>query len=246
MRIRVAADGNGFAGFMRRYVPFAIIALVALLTVGIASGLYRAKMHPTKPAVAAAAGSPAPGSPAPEVGEKDRENDVHARGPRNAPVTMEVYGDFQCPSCATATAMIDEVQKAYNGQLRVVFHEFPLAMHKHAVKAAMAAEAAAQQGHFWEMHDMLYKYQPVWSRASDPSPFFAAYAESLGLDGTQFAADANSPEVQARVMSDGDGGVVRGVKNTPTIFVNGTEVVNGFRRETLQQAIDGALAEKKK
>ncbi len=234
---------------MRRYVPFVIIALVGLLTVGVATALYRAKMHPIKPAASSSAASPAPASTAataPASVVEDEDESVHARGPANAPVTMEVYGDFQCPSCAIATAMIDEVEKEYSGQIRIIFHEFPLAMHKHAVKAAMAAEAAGLQGHFWEMHDMLYKYQPVWSRASDPTTFFAAYAESIGLDGGQFAMDAKSPEVQARIISEGDAGVARGVKNTPTIFINGVEVLNGFRRENLQQAIEGALAEKKK
>jgi protein-disulfide isomerase len=119
-------------------------------------------------------------------------------------------------------------------------------MHKHAVAAAMAAEAAGLQGHFWEMHDMLYKYQSVWSRGSAVDAFFAAYAESIGLDAGQFAIDSKSPEVQARVISEGDAGVARGVKNTPTIFINGREVHNGFQRETLKEALDAALAEKKK
>lgn len=230
---------------MRRLLPFAIIALVGLLTVGVATALYRSKMQPAKPATVAAGTSPA-GSSSPALTEDKEDENIHSRGPRNAPVTMEVYGDFQCPSCGVATVIVDDMQKKYGDQLRIVFHEFPLAMHQHAVKAAMAAEAAGLQGHFWEMHDMLYKYQSVWSKSSDPSAFFGAYAESLGLDGGQFAMDAKSPEVQARVISDGDAGVARGVKNTPTIFVNGTEVQNGFRPESLQQAIEGALAEKKK
>src|SRR5262245_63768810 len=96
------------------------------------------------------------------------------------------------------------------------------------------------------MHDMLYKYQSVWSKASSVSAFFAAYAESLGLDAGQFAIDSKSPDVQARIVSEGTAGQARGVKNTPTIFINGAEVQGGFRRENLQQAIDAALAEKKK
>ncbi|MEO8044017.1 MAG: thioredoxin domain-containing protein [Spartobacteria bacterium] len=230
---------------MRRFVPFLIIALVGLLTVGVATALYRSKMHPAKPVASASANSPAGASSHPAAAEKEDDN-VHSRGPRNAPVTMEVYGDFQCPSCAVATVIVGDMEKKYGDQLRVIFHEFPLAMHQHAVKAAMAAEAAGLQGHFWEMHDMLYKYQSVWSKSSDPSTFFGAYAESIGLDGGQFAVDAKSPEVQARVISDGDAGVARGVKNTPTIFINGAEVQGGFRPENLQQAIEGALAEKKK
>jgi protein-disulfide isomerase len=224
---------------MKRYFPFAIIAIVALVTVGVATTLYRSKMHSAAQASAAL-------TPAPTAGTEKENESLHVRGPRTAPVTIEIYGDFQCPSCAGASAVIDELEKQYGGQLRVIFYEFPLAMHKHAAEAARAAEAAGLQGHFWEMHDMLYKYQPVWSKAFEVSPLFGAYAESLGLDTGQFQSDAKSPEVQARVTSDGDAGLARGVKNTPTIFVNGREVVSAFRQENLKEAIDAALAAKKK
>ena len=224
---------------MKRYLPFAIIAIVALVTVGVATTLYRARMQPS-------ARASAPVSPTPLVASEKEDNSLHVRGPRTAPVTIEIYGDFQCPSCAMASAMIDDLEKQYGDQLRVIFYEFPLAMHQHAMEAAMAAEAAGLQGHFWEMHDMLYQYQSVWSKASSASTFFAAYAESLGLDPGQFAIDAKSPEVQARVVSEGAAGEARGVKNTPTIFINGGEVQGAFKREILQQAIDAVLAEKKK
>ena len=118
-------------------------------------------------------------------------------------------------------------------------------MHSHAVEAAMAAEAAGLQGHFWEMHDMLYQYQSVWSEVSDVSHFFDAYAESLGLDVARFKMDSQSPAVRARVISEGDMGVSRGVKNTPTIFVNDNLVRGAFTPENLQAAIDTALAAKK-
>lgn len=229
---------------MKRYLPFAIIALVALVTVGVGAALYRSKMQAA--AVSSAAATAASAAAAPTVAEEKEDGSLHVRGSRTAPVTIEIYGDFQCPSCAGASALIDEFEKQYDGQLRVVFHEFPLAMHNHAVAAAMAAEAAGLQGHFWEMHDMLYKYQSVWSRASDVSHFFSAYAESLGMDVSRFELDAKSPEVEGHVISEGDAGVARGVKNTPTIFINGRLVQSAFRRENLQEAIDAALAEKKK
>ena len=223
---------------MRRYLPFVIIAVVAFVTVGVATTLYRSKMHPvTQPSAAV--------TPRPTVANEKEDESLHVRGPRNAPVTLEIYGDFQCPSCANAAAALGELEKQYGEQLRVIFREFPLAMHKHAVEAAMAAEAAGLQGHFWEMHDMLYKYQSVWSKASDVSRFFAAYAEAIGLDVGQFQIDAKSPAVQAGVMSEGDAGVARGVKNTPTIFINGRQI-HTFMPENLRAAIDAALAEKKK
>ncbi len=228
---------------MKRYLPFVIIAVVALVTVGVATAVYRSKMQPAASVAVSASPSQAPATGGAVAKE---EESIHARGPRTAPVTMEVYGDFQCPSCALAATVIHDLQKEYEPQVRVVFHQFPLAMHKHAVMAAMASEAAGLQGHFWEMHDLLYKFQHVWSRASDAAPFFANYAETIGLDAGQFAVDSRSPEMQARVISQGDAGVARGVKNTPTIFINGREVRNSFRPEVLKQAIDDALAQEKK
>jgi protein-disulfide isomerase len=224
---------------MRRYLPFIIIAVVALLTVGVAATIYRSKMHSGSQASATTGSSPL-------VVEQKEDESLHVRGPRNAPVTLEIYGDFQCPSCGITSAALAGFEKQYGNQMRVIFHQFPLAMHQHAVKAAMAAEAAGLQGHFWEMHDMLYKYQSVWSRASDVSTFFAGYAESLGLNASQFEADTQSPELQARIVAEAEAGVARGVKNTPTIFINGRQVPNGFRPDVMQAAIDAALAQKKK
>jgi protein-disulfide isomerase len=221
---------------MKRFLPFIIIAVVALLTVGIATTFYRAKVRPAPEVAVRATPTPA---------DEKEDPSLHVRGPRKAPVTIEIYGDFQCPSCAMASHAIDELEKQSAGKLRIIFYEFPLAMHNHAVEAAMAAEAAGLQGHFWEMHDTLYQYQSVWSRVTDVGHFFEAYADSLGLDVERFQADRKSPEVRARVVSDGDAGVARGVKNTPTLFINGREAKTAFTLEKLQEAIKEALAAKK-
>jgi protein-disulfide isomerase len=223
---------------VKRLLPFILIAVVAFLTVGIATAVYRTKMRSTP---APAAGASVTSTPA----EVKEDSSLHVRGPRNAPVTIEVYGDFQCPSCALATAALDELEKQYPGKLRIVFHEFPLAMHKHALEAAIAAEAAGLQGHFWEMHDMLYQYQPVWSEASNVGFVFSAYASSLGLDPVRFQEDVKSPEVRERVLADGAEGTARGVQNTPTIFINGREAKAAFTLGKLQEAVEEALAAKK-
>jgi protein-disulfide isomerase len=245
---------------MRRSLPVFIILVVAIVTAATAVWFYRAKMNPAapKPAPALATETPttstatvppanasstippdiaAPAEPAAAAG--------HARGVANAPVTMEVYGDFQCPSCAKTTAVIDDLEKTYGSRLRVVFHEFPLAMHAHALEAAMAAEAAGAQGRFWEMHDMLYKFQDVWSKASNPGRFFGTYAESLGLNAEQFQADLTSPEIKSRIMAEGDAGVQRGVRNTPTIFINGQQLRGAFSPDSLRAALDEAVGVKK-
>lgn len=217
---------------MKRFLPFLIIAVVALVAAGTAALLYRVKTQPLPAPAASAAGAA-------------EDPSLHARGPRNAPVTLEIYGDFQCPSCGTASHAIDELQKEHEGKIRVIFHEFPLEMHKHAAEAALAAEAAAIQGKFWEMHDMLYKYQSVWSRVGNAGYFFESYAELIRLDVARFRADRQSADVLARVIEDGKVGQTRGVKNTPTIFLNGTETKTAFTKDKLQEVIDAALAAKK-
>ena len=226
---------------MKRYLPFAIIIVVAVLTIGAGAMFYRARMSVAGAAPVAAA-KPA-GTVLPNTQETES---LHARGPADAPVTLEEFGDFQCPSCATVSDVINKLEQDYGPRLRVIFREFPLEMHSHAVEAALAAEAAGLQGRFWEMHDMLYQYQTVWSKVSDVSHFFDAYAQSLGLDVERFRTDSQSPALRARVISEGEMGVSRGVKNTPTLFINDSQLRGAFTRENLQAAIDAALTAKKK
>jgi NhaA family Na+:H+ antiporter len=217
---------------MKRSLPFLIIAAVAVLTVGAGTLLYRAKER-------AIAGAGVIGPSTSEVGGEP----LHVRGQPRAPVTLEEFGDFQCPPCGTAAGVIGKLEQDYGPRLRVVWRNFPLAMHAHALEAALAAEAAGLQGRFWEMHDLLYQNQDVWSKASDVRAFFNTYARSLGLDVERFAKDSTSDEVKARVVSDGEQGVSRGVKNTPTFFINDREVRTAFSPERLHEAIDAALAE---
>jgi len=213
---------------MKRYLPFVIVAAVAVLTAGGGAILYRAKQRTS------AVGNVTATSPGQEP--------LHIRGDSGAPVTLEEFGDFQCPSCATVSAVIGQIEQDYGHRLRVVFRHYPLAMHSHAIEAALAAEAAGLQGHFWEMHDLLYKNQAVWSKASDVRTFFTAYARSLGLDVERFAKDSNSDEVKGRVFWEGQQGVSRGVKNTPTLFINGRELGPPLSAEHLRAEIDAALA----
>jgi len=220
---------------MKRYLPFVIVAVVAVLTAGAGAMLYRAKQRTS------AVGSPAVAGLPGQLGAEP----LHVRGDPDAPVTLEEFGDFQCPSCATTSGVIGQLEQNYGGRLRVVFRHYPLAMHSHAIDAALAAEAAGLQGRFWEMHDLLYKNQEVWSKASDPATaqqFFTAYARSLGLDVDRFAKDSNNDEVKGRVFWEGQQGVSRGVKNTPTLFINGREMGPPFSAEHLRAEIDAALA----
>jgi protein-disulfide isomerase len=169
----------------------------------------------------------------------------HVRGEADAAVTLEEFADFQCPSCAMATLKsIGPMEKNFGERLRVIFWNFPLPNHKHGREAAIAAEAAARQRKFWEMHDLLFEKQADWSNVPDIHPVFEEYARQLNLNLDKFKKDFESPEVAAAVDHQHEQGQTRGVKNTPTIFINGRELPPPFNPERLQEAIDAAIAAK--
>jgi protein-disulfide isomerase len=213
---------------MKRYLPFIIIAAVAVLTAGAGAMLYRRQHVAMLPAPA------------------DAQKAQPAAIDPNGPVVLEEFGDFQCPSCALVAVEIKNLEQTYGPKLRVVFHNFPLKMHSHALEAAIAAEAARSQNHFSEMHDLLYESQPAWSRAANVGPLFDGYAKQLGLDVERFRSDIGSKEVNLRVAADVELGLSRGVKSTPTIFIDGAELPAPFTAESLRAAIDTALAAKNK
>jgi protein-disulfide isomerase len=217
---------------MRRYLPFIIVGLVALLAVGGGAFLYRAKRS---------------ANPAPTISKTEAEKPgeiIHVLGPANAAVTLEEFGDFQCPPCGRLSEPINQLQKRYN--LRVIYREFPLPIHAHAKEAAYAAEAAARQGRFWPMHDLLYREQAVWSKSTDAKALFSAYAGMLQLDRGRFKTDMESMEVQQKVEADLKHGGSIGVKTTPTIFIN-NEAVEGTKSnpEDLPALVEAALKKTK-
>jgi protein-disulfide isomerase len=199
---------------MRRYLPFIIVAFVALLAVGGGAFLYRAKRV---------------ANPTPKISKTESAKPgeiIHVLGPADAAVTLEEFGDFQCPPCGKLSEPLNQLQKQHH--LRVIYREFPLPIHAHAKEAAYAAEAAARQDRFWQMHDLLYREQAVWSNSTDARSLFNAYAGMLQLDLGRFKKDMDSTEVQRQVEIDQQRGASIGVKNTPTIFIN-NEVVPGTK-----------------
>ncbi|HZE13887.1 MAG TPA: thioredoxin domain-containing protein [Chthoniobacterales bacterium] len=187
---------------MKRYLPFLIVAAVALTTFAGGFALYRYKKLAAPTATSGVAGG------------------IHVRGKADAAVTIEEFGDFQCPPCGGMAAALHKLGDEYGARLRLIFHHFPLAMHAHAREAAIAAEAAHEQGKFWEMHDVLYKEQALWSKAPDVPALLNGYAGSIGLDVERFKKDLLNPEVAARVDADQKLGASRGVTSTPTLFIN--------------------------
>jgi formate-nitrite transporter family protein len=217
---------------MRRYLPLFIIAAVGLLTLGTGMMLYRAKRPPvlTIPKDSAAA-------------ETAGTESIHVRGEANAPVTLEEFGDFQCPLCGKLAGPTKQLEEAYGSQLRVIFRQFPLPVHvhAHAQEAALVSEAAGFQGRFWEMHDLLYREQEVWSKVADARALFRAYAGMLGLDLDRFGKDMDGAEAKERVASDQKRGTALGVNRTPTMFVNNRQIPAPLEVAGLRTAIDAAL-----
>ena len=194
---------------MKRYLPFIIVAAVGLATLGSGAMLYRAK----RPHVLSIPQDKT-------LSAKSDTDSPHVRGSPDAPVTLEEYGDFQCPPCGMFAAFLGQLEKEYDSRLRVVFRNFPLKMHEHAHEAALAAEAAGLQGRFWEMHDVLYREQEAWSNASNARELFESYAGMIGLDLDKFRKDMDGDKARARVDADRQRGESLGINITPTLFIN--------------------------
>lgn len=217
----------------KSFLPFIIIGGVLVVAVGAGSLLFRSARQPAaSPTTPKAASSGLIGAKPP-----------HVKGSDSAPVTLEEFGDFQCPPCGLFYPQLKKLEADYGeDKLRVVFRQFPLPqIHKHAVVAAYAAEAAGFQGHFWEMYDKLYTDQATWSKAPDPRPFFLDYARDIGLDLGRFVQDMNGPEVESRLMLDRQRGMSLGVVGTPTIFINGRMLPAETSEKQLRDMIDAGI-----
>ena len=142
------------------------------------------------------------------------------RGPKDAPVTVVNFSDFQCPFSKRSIEQMESIMKRYDGKVRYVFKHFPLSFHKLAKPASYAAIAAQNQGKFWEYYTKLYS--DVKNISEDT---IVAYAKELKLDIDKFNADRTSPETAAKVNADITQGTLFGVRGTPTIFINGVRIV---------------------
>jgi Na+/H+ antiporter NhaA len=166
--------------------------------------------------------------------EVDPERD-HIRGPEDAPVTLVEYGDFECPYCGQAEEVIRELLADF-GEVRYVWRHLPLAdVHVHAQLAAEAAEAASEQGAFWEMHDLLFRHQDALRRSD-----LEGYARELGLDVDRFDDALRTHENAARVADDVDSADLSGVSGTPTFFVNGRRHYGAYDIASLTASVKAA------
>jgi protein-disulfide isomerase len=164
----------------------------------------------------------------------------HIRGPINAPITLLEYGDYECPYCGAAHAIVNAVREQMGDRLRFVFRHFPLVtIHPHAELAAEAAEAAGAQGKFWEMHDAIYENQENLSLV-----YLLNLADAIGLKLDQFKEDLGTNFYSDRVREDFMSGVRSGVNGTPTFFVNGLRYNGSWEMPDLLAAIKAAGQER--
>jgi NhaA family Na+:H+ antiporter len=218
---------------MKRYLPFVIIAAVMIAALCVTLVLVRSSRQSIN--TRDIASSDPPGA-----------QPQHVRGNADAKVTLEEFGDFQCPSCGVYYGELKKIEDENGQRLRVIFREYPLyPNHKYGLLAAQAAEAAGMQDRFWEMHDKLYENQKAWSDAKDAQPIFLDYANQIGLDVDRFNRDLDGVAVGSRITLDGIRAHSLGVVGTPTIFINGKEVKadslspDGIR-EMIKTALSGA------
>jgi protein-disulfide isomerase len=237
---------------MQKSLPFIII--IAVLVVALCGGLFWWKRSGATPANSDTtfATTTAPAA------EKDKsakaqpsvvDNSAGATKPNvkvSSPVVLEEYGDYQCPPCGQLYPELKEIEKEYGNQVQIVFHHFPLTkIHKNALIAAHAAEAARNQNKFWEMHDRLYRNQKEWSELDDPRPVFIDYAKQLGLKIEQFRNDLGSNVIDQRISADMQRGSAIGVTGTPTVFLD-SRLVNyqATNLEGLRRGINILLEQK--
>lgn len=169
------------------------------------------------------------------AGEKNNEGVVvqeNVKGNPDAAVTLTEYSDLQCPACASFVPAIDEVMAQYGENIRFEYKHFPLPINSFAQQAAVAAEAAGQQGKFFEYHDALFENQQIWATSPTPTVLFVQYAEELELDIPQFRRQMKSSVLQDKVRAEMSAGRDLGITGTPTFFLNGErmeiETFQGF------------------
>jgi protein-disulfide isomerase len=211
---------------MKRALPFVIIGAVLVAAVAVAWYLKQSSVTSPLAATPTPAASSSSASPSSRQVTEPGAEPPHARGDATAPVTLEEFGDFQCPPCGLLHPILKQLESEFGPRrLRVIFRQFPLApSHAHALNAARASEAAGLQGRFWEMHDVIFENQNAWKDAADARPIFEGYAQKIGLDLEMYRRDIGSQVVERRIFLDGKRGHALGVTGTPTVFLNGREV----------------------
>ena len=157
-------------------------------------------------------------------------------------ITMVEYGDLQCPACKAYHPLVLDVLKAYPEQLKLVFKNYPLTtVHRNAMAAAIAAEAAGKQGKYFEFVDMVYEKQLDWSELDDPQGKFEEYVKALGLSVEQFKKDQQDKAITTLINDERNEGIQNGVTGTPSFFINGKKIENPANLDAFKKVIDAEL-----
>ncbi len=165
------------------------------------------------------------------VSERD-----HSQGPATAAIVLVQYGDYECPYTRQSTTVVRAIQQQLGDQLRFVFRNFPLTeIHPHALHAALAAEAAAAQGKFWQMHDYIFHHQHTLADSD-----LEQFAEAVGLDMQQYARAMAEQRALARIEEDVEGGERSRVQGTPTFFINEVLYRGSWEQDALLAALQAA------
>lgn len=236
---------------MKKSLPFIIIGAVLVLALGIGwkmSARYGAVEKSSSLNVSSAPASTGPASKAPaSAGPGSTATAPTGVKPATGHVvTIEEFGDYQCPPCGLLYPELKKIEAEYGSNVHVVFHHLPLTrIHKNALAAAQAAEAARLQNRFVEMHDRLYLNQKKWADEADARSVFVGYAREMELDITRFTRDMDSTEVNNRITSDTQLAVSRGVTGTPTLLMEGHQLrPEAATPEGIRRAIDFLLVQK--
>lgn len=157
-------------------------------------------------------------------------------------VQMVEFGDYQCPACGAAYPNVKKLLADYTGQITFYFRNFPLVtLHQNANIGALAAEAAGDQGKYWEMHDKLYETQTAWSELSDPTDTFVTYAKAIGIDSDKFKTALNNKTFQSVIDQDTADGNALGINATPTFYFNGVKYSGSSSYDALKAQVDSLI-----
>lgn len=172
---------------------------------------------------------------------------THIKGDTKSKVKLVEYGDYQCPYCGAFYPVVSEIVDKYEDKISFQFRNYPLVeIHQNALAAARSAEAADKQDKFWEMYDLIFKNQTVWSESNKPSSYFESYAKQLNLDMDQFKKDVASRGVNGIINADkAEFAKTKLPASTPTFLINGKQVKPDASVESFSKIIDEALKDNK-
>ena len=159
----------------------------------------------------------------------------YIKGNPDAQISLVEYSDFQCPACAAFQPVLTDVMNQFGNDIKFEYKHFPLPMHPLALPAARAAEAAGQQGKFYEFHDLLFEKQKTWTKSPNPNALFVQYAEELGLDVKKFRQHMDASLLSDKIEADKKAGDELGITGTPTFYLNGEKMIINSYEEFYQQ-----------